>query len=81
MGRGFVPYHAGDYVDALKNRKARVRLLTHEVFGGMSPSTAGYLRRLARDAAGGGDRTDYSLSSTAPARLCRSTRSASPALS
>ena len=65
-GTGFVPYHAGDYVDALKNKKATVQLLVHETLGGMCPFSARRLRRLARDAAASGcDATDYSLSSTA----------------
>ena len=65
-GTGFVHYHAGDYVDAIQNRKGNVLLLTHEIFGGMCPFSARRLRRLARDAAlAGCDATDYSLSSTA----------------
>ena len=65
-GTGHVPYHAGDYVDALKNRKATVQLLVHETLGGMCPFSARRLRRLARDAATSGcDATDYTLSSTA----------------
>ena len=65
-GTGHVPYHAGDYVDALKNRKATVQLLVHETLGGMCPFSARRLRRLARDAATNGcDTTDYTLSSTA----------------
>ena len=65
-GTGHVPYHAGDYVDALKNRKATVQLLVHETLGGMCPFSARRLRRLARDAATSGcDATDYTISSTA----------------
>ena len=65
-GAGYVAYHAGDYVDAIKNRKATVQLLVHETFGGMCPFSALRLRRLARDAvANGCDTTDYTLSSTA----------------
>ena len=65
-GAGFVAYHAGDYVDAIKNKKATVQLLVHETLGGMCPFSARRLRRLARDAATNGcDATDYTLSSTA----------------
>ena len=77
-GTGYVKAHRGDYADAICNRKARVKLLCHEIFGGMSSYAARHLRRLARDAArGGADATDYTLSATAR-RSCRSTRSASP---
>ena len=65
-GAGYVPYYAGDYVDAIKNKKATTHLLVHETLGGMCPYSARRLRRLARDAAAGGcDATDYTLSSTA----------------
>ena len=65
-GAGYVPYHAGDYVDAIKNKKATTHLLVHETLGGMCPYSARRLRRLARDAATSGcDATDYTLSSTA----------------
>ena len=56
----------GAYFDAIHNRKARVRLLCHEIFGGMSGYAARRLRRLAREAAANGtDRTDYTRSYTA----------------
>ena len=43
-----------------------VRLLCHEIFGGMSGYAARRLRRLAREAAANGtDRTDYTRSHTA----------------
>jgi len=65
-GAGYVAHHPGDYVDAIKNRKATVQLLVHETLGGMCPYSARRLRRLARDAATSGcDMTDYTLSSTA----------------
>ena len=65
-GTGYVKAHRGDYADAICNRKARVKLLCHEIFGGMSSYAARHLRRLARDAArGGADATDYTLSATA----------------
>ena len=58
--------HKGDYCDALDKRKARVTLLVHETLGGMSPTAARHLRRLARAAADDGtDATDYSRSYTA----------------
>ena len=47
------------------NRKARVKLLCHEIFGGMSSYSARHLRRLARDAArSGADPTDYTPSTS-----------------
>ena len=65
-GAGYVPFHAGDYVDAIKNKKATTQLLVHETLGGMCPYSSRRLRRLARDAATSGcDATDYTLSSTA----------------
>ena len=65
-GSGFVPAHDGDYVDAIKNRKATVKLLAHETFGGMSPFASRHLRRLGRAAEESGcDPTDYSRSYTA----------------
>ena len=58
--------HPGDYVDAIKNRKATVRLLAHETLGAFSPAGAHHLRYLAREAAKHGvDATDYSRSYTA----------------
>ena len=52
VGGGYVPYHRGDYHDAIENGKSRVRLLVHEsTFGGMSPYAAARLRRLGRLAA------------------------------
>ena len=67
-GQGYVPFKKGAYFDAIHNRKARVRLLCHEIFGGMAPYAARYLRRLAREAAEKGtDRTDYTRSYTARA--------------
>ena len=63
---GHVPRKMGAYFDAIHNRKARVRLLCHEIFGGMSGYAARRLRRLAREAAANGtDRTDYTRSHTA----------------
>ena len=63
---GHVPEVDGDYADAIKNRKARVHLLSHETSGGMLPYAAMRLRRLARAAAAlGNDPTDYSISYTA----------------
>ena len=60
---GHVPEVDGDYADAIKNRKARVHLLSHETSGGMLPYAAMRLRRLARAAAAlGNDPTDYSIS-------------------
>ena len=80
-GTGYVPYHRGDYHDAIENGKSRVRLLVHEsTFGGMSPYAAARLRRLGRLAAtrGTDNKVDYTLSYTTPPRLlCRTTRSAS----
>jgi len=65
-GAGHVPYHAGDYVDAIKNRKSLVHLLVHEIFGGMCSYSARRLRRLARDAVVSGcDATDYRASAAA----------------
>ena len=65
-GVGHVPYHSGDYEDAIKNRKARVWLLSHETLGGMSPATSRLFRRLGREAARSGtDGTDYTKSYTA----------------
>ena len=65
-GRGHVPFKRGHYYDARRNRKARVRLLCHEIFGGMSAYAAKYLRRLAREATEKDtDRTDYTRSYTA----------------
>ena len=32
-GAGYVAHHPGDYVDAIKNRKATVQLLVHETLG------------------------------------------------
>ena len=55
-GTGYVKAHRGDYADAICNRKARVKLLCHEIFGGMSSTwyAARHLCRLGRDAARGG---------------------------
>ena len=67
-GSGYVPYHRGDYYDAIENGKSRVRLLAHEAtFGGMSPYAAARLRRLGRLAAtrGTDNKVDYTLSYTA----------------
>ena len=66
-GSGYVAPHAGDYRDAINNRKATVHLLTHEAtMGSMSPYAARRLRRLARDASDNGtDGTDYTRSYTA----------------
>ena len=65
-GAGYVKAKLGDYADAILNRKANVKLLCHEIFGGMSSYAARHLRRLARDAArGGADATDYTLSAMA----------------
>ena len=65
-GAGYVPYHKGDYVDAIQNRKAAVHLLVHETLGGMCSYSARRLRRLARDAAlHGCDSTDYRASASA----------------
>ena len=65
-GTGHVPCHAGDYVDAIQNRKAAVHLLVHETLGGMCSYSARRLRRLARDAAlHGCDSTDYRASASA----------------
>ena len=65
-GAGFVKAHDGDYRDAIKNKKATTKLLSHETLGGMSPFAARHLRRLGRDAAVAGiDATDYQLSTTA----------------
>ena len=56
----------GDYWDAIKNRKAILTLLVHEIFGGLSPTAARHLRYLARKAAElDHDLTDYSRSYTA----------------
>ena len=44
-GTGHVPCHAGDYVDAIQNRKAAVHLLVHETLGGMCSYSARRLRR------------------------------------
>ena len=80
-GGGYVKAHNGDYVDAIRNRKAKVHLLAHETSGGMSPYAARRLRRLARDADPHSDTTDYTLSSTASAfvpyysqRICTAIR-------
>ena len=35
-GAGYVKAKLGDYADAILNRKANVKLLCHEIFGGMS---------------------------------------------
>ena len=66
-GSGYVAPHAGDYRDAINNRKATVHLLVHEAtLGSMSPYAARRLRRLARDASDNGtDGTDYTRSYTA----------------
>ena len=66
-GSGRVAPHAGDYRDAINNRKATVHLLVHEAtMGSMSPYAARRLRRLARDASDNGtDGTDYTRSYTA----------------
>ena len=65
-GTGFVPAHDGDYRDAINNKKATTKMLSHETLGGMSPFAARHLRRLGRDAAVAGiDATDYQLSTTA----------------
>ena len=67
-GTGYVPYHRGDYHDAIENGKSRVRLLVHEAtFGGMSPYAASRLRRLGRLAAARGTdcKIDYTRSYTA----------------
>ena len=56
----------GDYWDAIKNRKAILTLLVHEIFGGLSPTAARHLRYLARKAAElDHDLTAYSRSYTA----------------
>ena len=61
-----MPAAAGDYHDALSNRKARVHLLVHETTGAFSPYAAMRLRRLGRLAAENGvDSTDYMRSYTA----------------
>ena len=64
---GQTPTHThGDYVDAIKNRKAKVFLLAHETLGAFSPAAARHLRYLGREAAKHGvDATDYSRSYTA----------------
>ena len=65
-GTGFVPAHDGDYRDAINNKKATTKMLSHETLGGMSPFAARHLRRLGRDAAVAGiDATDYQLGTTA----------------
>ena len=44
-GSGYVAPHAGDYRDAINNRKATVHLLVHEAtMGSMSPYAARRLR-------------------------------------
>ena len=59
-GSGFVAAHGGDYRDAIKNKKALVRLLVHEAGFGMAPFAARYLRYLGRQAkVNGHDATDY----------------------
>ena len=61
-----MPAHDGDYRDAINNKKATTKMLSHETLGGMSPFAARHLRRLGRDAAVAGiDATDYQLSTTA----------------
>ena len=67
-GTGYVPYHRGDYHDAIENGKSRVRLIVHEAtFGGMSPYAAARLRRLGRLAVARGTdkKIDYTRSYTA----------------
>ena len=65
-GTGFVAAHDGDYVDALKNNKAMVRLLVHETTGGLDAYAAKHLNYLAREAAKNEyDGTDYRNSRTA----------------
>ena len=66
-GSGFVSAHGGEYRDAIKNRKALVRLYVHEAtIGGFSPFAAARLRTLGRAAAANGcDATDYTCSHTA----------------
>jgi len=65
-GSGYVKAHYGDYGDAIRNRKAKVLLLTYENSGGMSPFTAKQLQRLGRDAKEHGhDSTNYRASHTA----------------
>ena len=82
-GTGHVAAKRGDYYDCIENRKARLHLVTFEAgLGGLLPYGASRLRRMGRLAkASGADPTDYTTSSSARsfvARLCHSTRSASP---
>ena len=79
-GTGYVPYHRGDYHDAIENGKSRVRLIVHEAtFGGMSPYAAA--RRSAASVAllllGARTRRSTTPAATLPRPSCRTTHSAS----
>ena len=76
-GSGYVPYHRGDYYDAIENGKARVHLLVHEAtFGGMSPY-AGSAASAASPPPAAPIRASTTLAATLPRPSCRTTRSGS----
>ena len=49
-GEGHVPFHKGDYHDALRHKNNQVALLLVECFGGIASGGARLLRYLARRA-------------------------------
>ena len=60
---GHVPFHKGDYHDALRHKNNQVALLLVECFGGIASGGARLLRYLARRASDkkrGRDGTKYS---------------------
>ena len=62
-GEGHVPFHKGDYHDALRHKNNQVALLLVECFGGVASGGARLLRYLARRASDkkrGRDGTKYS---------------------
>ena len=62
-GEGHVPFHKGDYHDALRHKNNQVALLLVECFGGIASGGARLLRYLARRASDkkrGRDGTKYS---------------------
>ena len=62
-GEGHVPFHKGDYHDALRHKNNQVALLLVECFGGIASGGARLLRYLARRASAkkrGRDGTKYS---------------------
>ena len=75
-GQGFVPLRQGHYSDALARGKKVIALIA-EVFGGLSPHPARFLRQLSRVAATSTPPATAPSTPAAPARSASTTDSAS----